>query len=138
METKLMIKEKRKQFKHDRALLKEGSDGAAEEARLLYNLAKRNAKLVVWRKKFETAENSLVVFLQMEMKYSVLRNKWMDLTKMLLVINVFEIMLVSCHCLIAKSWKLGWNTTRGYSMLNLIGLLKHLMRFLLWLDLNLW
>ena len=25
-----MIKEKRKQFKHDRALLKEGSDGAAD------------------------------------------------------------------------------------------------------------
>ena len=41
------IKEKRKRFKHYRALLKEDRDGAAEEARLLYSLAKRNAKHVV-------------------------------------------------------------------------------------------
>ena len=38
-------------------MLKEGSDGAAQEARLLYNLAKRNAKHVVWRAKSEAAEN---------------------------------------------------------------------------------
>ena len=47
------IKEKRKRLKYDRALLKEGSDGVAEEARLLYNLAKRNANHVVWRTKSE-------------------------------------------------------------------------------------
>ena len=38
-------------------MLKGGSDGAAEEARLLYNLAKRNAKHVVRRTKSEAAEN---------------------------------------------------------------------------------
>ena len=38
-------------------MLKESSDGAAQEARLLYNLAKRNAKHVVWRTKSDAAEN---------------------------------------------------------------------------------